>query len=112
MEEKYSNEECVAIASVLSNLVYADYRQKQGESECLKSCLDELGFETEGFVPIPRNELPTKAYATLKQMSEQKKQVFSRMMTQISRSDSHFGPRERKFVKEILEMCEIPFVHK
>lgn len=112
MEEKYSNEECVAIASVLCDLVYADYRQKQGESECLKSCLDELGFETEGFVPIPRNELPTKAYATLKQMSEQKKQVFSRMMTQISRSDSHFGPRERKFVKEILEMCEIPFVHK
>ena len=34
------------------------------------------------------------------------------MMTQISRSDNHFGPRERKFVKEILEMCEIPFVHK
>ena len=50
MEEKYSNEECVAIASVLCDLVYADYRQKQGESECLKSCLDELGFETEGFV--------------------------------------------------------------
>ena len=112
MEEKYSDEECVAIASVLCDLVYADYRQKQGESECLKSCLDELGLDTEGFVPIPRNELPTKAYATLRQMSEEKKHNFSRMMTQISRSDSHFGLRERKFVKEILEMCEIPFVHK
>lgn len=112
MEEKYSNEECVAIASVLCDLVYADFRQKQGEPECLKSCLDELGFETEGFVPIPRNELPAMAYATLKQMSEQKKHDFSRMMTEMSRSDFHFGPRERKFVKEILEMCEIPFVHK
>jgi len=112
MDENYSNEERFAIASVLNDLVYADFRQRTGESECLKSCMDELGFETASFVPIPRNELPTKAYAILKQMSEQKKQVFSRMMTQISRSDSHFGPRERAFVKEILDYCEIPFVHK
>lgn len=102
----------MAVASVLSNLVYADYRRRHGEEDCLKACFDELGLESDGFVAIPRKELPTKAYATLKKMSDEKKHVFSRMMTQISRSDSHFGPREQKFVKEILEMCEIPFVHK
>ena len=102
----------MAVASVLSNLVFADYRQRRGEETCLKDCLDELGVDAEGFVAIPRNELPTKAYATIKQMSEEKKHVFSRMMTQISLSDSHFGPRERAFVREILEMCEVPFVHK
>ncbi len=112
MEENYSNEEKVAIASVLSDLVYADYRSRDGEEDCLKACFDELGLESDGFEAIPRKELPTKAYATLKKMSDEKKHVFSRMMTQISRSDSHFGPRERRFVKEILEMCEIPFVHK
>lgn len=112
MEENYSNEERVAIISVLHNLVYADYRQRGGEASYLKTCMDKLGVTAEGFVPIPRNELPTKAYAILKQMSAEKKQAFSLMMTQMSRSDSHFGPRERKFVKEILEYCEIPFVHK
>lgn len=112
MEENYSNEERIAIASVLSNLVYADYRRRRGEEDCLKACIEELGLAFDGFVAIPRNELPTKAYTVLKQMSEEKKQNFSRMMTQISRSDSHFGPREQKFVKEILEYCEIPFVHK
>ena len=45
-------------------------------------------------------------------MSIEKKRTFSLMMTRLSRSDNHFGPRERKFVKEILEMCEVPFVHK
>ena len=112
MEENYSNEERIAIASVLSNLVYADYRRRRGEEDCLKACFDELGLGSDSFVLIPRNELPTKAYKTLKQMSDEKKHVFSRMMTQISRSDRHFGPREQKFVKEILEMCEIPVVHK
>ena len=57
-------------------------------------------------------KLPNKAYETLRSMSEEKKRAFSLMMTRMSRSDTHFGPRERKFVKEILEMCEIPFVHK
>ena len=112
MDENYSNEERIAIASVLSNLVYADYSRKSGEEDSLKACFDELGLGFDGFVAIPRNELPTKAYATLKQMSQEKKRVFSRMMTQVSRSDSHFGLREQRFVKEILEMCEIPFVHK
>ena len=112
MDEKFSQEEQMAVASVLSNLVYADYRRRHGEEDCLKACFDELGLESDGFVAIPRKELPTKAYATLKKMSDEKKHVFSRMLTQISRSDSHFGPREQKFVKEILEMCEIPFVHK
>ena len=112
MEENYSNEEKVAVASVLSNLVYADYRRRQGEEDCLTACFDELGLASDNFVAIPRNELPTKAYKTLKQMTAEKKQYFSRMMTKISRSDRHFGPREQIFVKEILEMCEVPFVHK
>ena len=112
MEENYSNEEQVAIISVLHNLVYADFRQRGGEASYLKTCMDKLGVPAEGFVPIPRNELPTKAYTILKQMSADKKQAFSLMMTEMSRSDTHFGPRERKFVKEILEYCEIPFVHK
>jgi uncharacterized tellurite resistance protein B-like protein len=112
MDEKFSQEEQIAIASVLSNLVYADFKRRSGEEDCLKNCFDELGLELDGFEAIPRNELPTKAYATLKVMSEEKKRAFSLMMTQISRSDSHFGPREQKYVKEILEYCEIPFVHK
>lgn len=112
MDEKFTQEEQMAVASVLSNLVYADYRRRRGEEDCLKACFEELGLVSDSFVPIPRNELPTKAYKTLKQMSDEKKHVFSRMMTQISRADRHFGPREQKFVKEILEMCEIPFVHK
>ena len=34
------------------------------------------------------------------------------MMTRLSRSDAHFGPSERVFVKEILVMCDVPFVHR
>ena len=74
--------------------------------------MDEMGLEPEGFVPIPKNELPQKAYETIKRMSKGKKQAFSLMMTRLSRSDTHFGPRERRFVKEILDMCDVPFVHK
>ena len=102
----------MAAASVLYHLIYADFRQKRGEEACLKACMDELGLATDGFVAIPRNELPTKASEILKLMSEEKKRTFSRMMTQMSRSDSHFGPREQKYVKEILDYCEVPFVHK
>ena len=112
MDEKFSTEEQKAIASVLYNLAKADFRTRNAERECIDACLKELEFDVTGFVPIPRNELPQLTYETLKKMSPEKKHVFSRMMTQLSRSDTHFGPRERKFVKEILEMCEIPFVHK
>lgn len=112
MDEVFSQEEKMAVGSVLFNLVFADFRQCHGEVDCLKTCFDELGLAVVGFTPIPRNELPTKAYETLKSMSDEKKRAFSLMMTRISRSDSHFGPRERAFVKEILDYCEIPFVHK
>ncbi len=112
MDENFSREEQRAVASVLYHLVYADYRWRSGEEDCLRGCLKELGVALEGFEAIPRKELPPKAYGTLKQMSEEKKRVFSRMMTQVSRSDTHFGPREQRFVKEILDYCEIPFVHK
>lgn len=112
MEEKFTQVERTAIASVLYNLAGADFQTHTGESECLKACLTELQFEETDFVPIPRNELPTKAYETLRGMSKEKKHSFSRMMTQLSRADGHFGLREQSFVKEILLMCDIPFVHK
>ena len=112
MEEKFTQEEQTAIASVLYNLAGADFKTQEGESECLKSCLAELGFDAKGFVPIPSNALQMKAYSTLKRMDKEKKLSFSRMMTQLSRADGHFGFREQAFVKEILLMCDIPFVHK
>ena len=112
MEEKFTQEEKNAVASVLYNLVGADFRTHEGESECLKACLNELEFESQDFVPVPKNALQMKAYETLKRMSMEKKRSFSRMMTQLSRSDGNFGPREQAFVKEILVMCEVPFVHR
>ena len=112
MEEKYTLEEQRAIASVLYNLADADFQNHKEEKECLEACLKELGFDAAGFVPIPRNELHNKAYETIKRMSKGKKQAFSLMMTRLSRSDTHFGPRERRFVKEILDMCDVPFVHR
>ena len=112
MEEKFTQEEKTAVANVLYNLVGADFRTHKGESECLKTCLTELEFETKGFVPIPKNALQMKAYETLKRMNKEKKLTFSRMMTQLSRADGHFGPSEQAFVKEILVMCEVPFVHR
>ena len=112
MEEKFTQEEKIAVASVLYNLAGVDYQTHEGESECLKTCLAEIEFETSDFVPIEKNQLQKKAYETIKRMTKEKKRTFSRMMTQLSRSDSHFGPSERAFVKEILIMCDVPFVHK
>ena len=112
MDEKYTQEEQTAIASVLYNLAGADFRSHEGETESLKACLDELGLDVKGFAPIHKNLLEMKAYETLKKMSLEKKRAFSRMMTQIARSDGHFGPREQAFVREILDYCEVPFVQK
>ena len=112
MEEKFTDEEKSAVASVLFNLADADFQSKKGEGECLAACLKEIGFDATGFVPIPRNELPKSTYETLKNMTKEKKRIFSRMMTRLSRSDGHFGPREQAFVKEILIMCDVPFVQK
>lgn len=112
MEDKFSKEEQIAIASVLYNLADADYQSHKSEKECLEACMKELGFDAVGFVPIPKNELQKRAYETLKRMTKEKKHSFSRMMTLLSRSDDHFGARERAFVMEILNMCEVPFVHK
>lgn len=112
MEEKYTQEEKVAVASVLFNLAGADYRTREGESQCLKDCMMELEFDEVGFVPIAKNALQMKAYETLKRMTKEKKVAFSRMMTRISRADGHFGPREQAFVKEILLMCDVSFVHR
>ena len=112
MEEKFTTEEQTAVANVLFNLVHADYNNRLGEDDCLKVCLDEMGFDAQGFIPVPKNELPAQSYEILRRMDKEKKHAFSRMMTRISRSDGHFGPREQAFVKEILVMCDIPFVHK
>ena len=112
MEVSFTPEEQIAIVNVLFNLVHADFNNREEEDDCLKACFDELGFDAQGFVPVPRNELPPKAYETLRHMDKEKKRTFSRMMTRISRSDGHFGFREQALVKEILVMCDIPFVHK
>ena len=112
MEEKFTQEEQTAIVSVLYNLAGADFKTQEGETECLKSCLAEIGFDPHGFVPIPKNAMQMKAYSTLKRMSKEKKLAFSHMMTKIARSDGHFGFREQALVKEILVMCDVPFVHK
>ena len=112
MDEKFTQQEQKAVASVLYNLVTADFREREAEWKCIEKCLEELEFDTTGFVPVSRNELPKQAYETLKRMSKPKKRIFSCMMTRLSRSDSHFGPLERAFVKEILDYCEVPFVHK
>ena len=112
MEEKFTQEEKIAVASVLYSLAGADFRTQKGESECLKVCLKELEFEDKGFVPIPKNALQMRAYETIRRMTKEKKRTFSRMMTQLSRADGHFGPSEQAFVKEILIMCDVPFVHK
>lgn len=112
MEEKFTLEEQKAIASVLFNLADADFQNHKAEKECLDNCLEELKFDATGFVPIPKNELQKQTYDTLKQMSKGKKHAFSRMMTRLSRSDDHFGLRERAFVMEVLNLCNVPFVHK
>lgn len=112
MSENFTETEKNAIASVLYNLVNADYNTHEGENECLKTCLSELAFEATDFVPIEKNQLQKQAYETLKRMTKEKKLDFSRMMTRLSRSDGHFGLSEQAFVKEILIMCDVPFVHK
>ena len=112
MEMQFSTEEQIAVANVLYNLLYADFNNRTSEDECLKSCLADMGFDAKGFVPLAKNELPMRVYETLKRMGKEKKRAFSRMMTRISRADGHFGPREQAFVKEILVMCDVPFVHK
>ena len=112
MKEEFTAEEQTAIASVLYNLAGADFKTHEGETECLKSCLSEIGLDANSFVPIPKNAMQMKVYSTLKRMSKEKKLAFSRMMTEIARSDGHFGFREQAFVKEILVYCDVPFVHK
>ena len=112
MEEKFTLSEQIAVASVLYHLANADFNNHENEDEVLKSCFSELEFDAADFVPIERNQLHVKAYETLKRMTKEKKRAFSRMMTRLSRSDGHFGPSEQAFVKEILIMCDVPFVHR
>ena len=112
MDEKFTSEEKKAVASVLYNLADADFQNHKSEKECLEACMKELEFDATGFVPVQKNELQKQAYETLKRMSKEKKRSFSRMMTRLSRSDDHFGARERAFVMEILNMCDVPFVHR
>lgn len=108
----FSENEKKAMVSVLCALAKADYRTHDTEHQTLRACLDEMGFHEEDYQPIPKAQLEVKAYETLRRMNKEKKRVFSLMMTKIARSDGNFGPLERAFVIEILDMCEIPFVHK
>lgn len=109
---EYSKQEQEAIVSVLYNLAHADYRRHDSENEVYFECLRELGFSDPDFKPYAKDALQSLAYETLKCMSKEKKHDFSLMMTRLSRSDGDFGVLERAMVIEILDMCDIPFVHK
>lgn len=112
MEDLFTREEQEAVAHVLFNLAKADFSNHEMENECVNNCLAELGFDGKDFTPIQRNELQSQVYETIKLMSKDKKRIFSSMMTRVSRSDGNFGSREKALVIEILEMCDVPFVHK
>lgn len=112
MDEKFTPEEQTAVANVLFNLVHADFNDHASEDDCLTACLKGLEFDAKDFVPVSKSELPSLAYEALKNMTMEKKRIFSSMMTRVSRSDGHFGPRERAFVMEILNLCDVPFVQK
>ena len=112
MKEEFSPQEKEAVLSVLFVLVHADYRFQSDEHASLKQCVDSLGVDFETFIPIPQNQLEVRAYSTLRKLSKEKKREFARMITKIARSDGNFGPLERAYSLEIMEMCEIPFVHR
>lgn len=112
MKEEYTLEEKEAILSVLSTLMKVDYCVYREEHADFRQYMDELGVDFETFSPIPKNQLKIQVKEPLLKMSKAKKREFSSMMTKIARSDGNFGPLERAFVSEILDMCEIPFVHR
>ena len=109
---EYNKIEKEAIASVLYNLAHADFREHEMENAVYKSCLKELDLPDNGFVPIPKDELQSRTFEILRHLPKEKKHDFSLMMIKISRSDGEFGILERKFVTEILDMCNIPFVSR
>ncbi|MBR4390641.1 MAG: TerB family tellurite resistance protein [Bacteroidales bacterium] len=111
MEGLFTIQEKEAIYSVLCVLVKSDYRLREPEDRLLSEIAKELDIP-EDFKPIPRGQLKIVVSETLKPMSKEKKREFSRLMTKMARSDGHFGPSERAFVTEILDLCEIPFVHR
>ena len=111
MKEEFTQQEREAVFSVISALVKSDYRTKDTEHQFLVSLREQLSLAPD-YTPIPKQQLESRAYDTLKVMSKDKKREFSKLMTETARSDGHFGPSERAFVLEILEMCNIPFVHK
>lgn len=112
MDVKYTKAQQEVIISVLCALLKADYRTHDAEQQCLQECVKELGFDDDSFEPFPPSQLKLKVLEVLAKMSKEQKKAFSLMMTKIARSDGHFGPLERAFAVEILDLCEIPFVHK
>ena len=111
LKMEFTEEEKKAVGSVLSVLVGTDYRNNLGENEELVRCYTEVGIDVQTFEPLPKERL-NLVYNTIKSMSMDKKRLFSLMMTRLSRADGHFGVRERAFVTDILDTCEVPFVHK
>ena len=108
---EYNKIEKEAIASVLHNLAHADFREHELENAVYKDCLKKLDLD-DGFVPYPKEELQSRTFEILKRLPKEKKRDVSLMMTKIARSDGEFGILERKFVTEILDMCDIPFVSR
>lgn len=108
---EFTEEEKKAVGSVLFVLSNADYKTQLTENEELVKCYNELGIDAATFEPLPKERL-NLVYNTIKSMPIDRKRLFSLMMTRLSRADGHFGARERAFVTDILDTCEVPFVHK
>jgi len=108
---EFTEEEKKAVGSVLFVLSNADYKTYLTENEELVRCYNDIGIDVSSFKPFPKERL-NLVYNTIKSMEMDKKRLFSLMMTRLSRADGHFGARERAFVSEILDLCEVPFVHK
>ncbi len=108
---EFTEDEKLAVGSVLFLLSSADFRKQSSENEILAICYKELGIDVSTFEPLSKERI-VNFYGVIKAMDMEKKKAFSLMMTRISRSDGNFGTLERAFVAEVLDMCEVPFVHR
>ncbi len=109
--DNYSQQEKEAMYSILCILVKTDYRTPEAEQELLARFARELDI-ADDFQPATKRQLRTTGYDMLSKMSKEKKRTFSLMMTETARADGHFGHLEQAFVTEVLDACEMPFIHR
>ncbi|MCR5013337.1 MAG: TerB family tellurite resistance protein [Bacteroidales bacterium] len=109
--ETFTQQEKEMMFSILSILVKTDYRTSEVEVQLLDGFAKELEISND-FTPATIRQLRTTGFDMLAKMSKEKKRVFSRMMTETARADGHFGHSEQAFVTEVLDACEMPFIHR